>query len=469
MIPSKLIVKMAQKEFFMKNNDYYRTGNFLDFSPAIFFITLYCSLFFYTLYTKNIYNTPRAIISELPLFVVFITTIYAFFTFKKNISIHNKITFFLHGSMNEQLAYFYCSLITATSFAHILAKTGVISTIINLHIITLPSVLILPIIFCMASLISIIIRSWIVSIILYLPIIFGLALSLQINPALMIATTISGIICGYQLILPSIYTINNQSYKEMIRLIIPPLLSTLIILSIYKYQILDPALYTSLQSSILQQDYISLLPFLVFLGAALLRINILINLIFGLSNTIIMGILQDKILPLNAVLSIFEGFYNQRLMVKLLIFTVFLAGLSNLLTHNNGFNYLINSCKHKIKKLYIAEITIIFIISIINLITTFDFLSIKILSPITKNLSHQYSLSYQRIAGLLYVTTTIFSCLLPYSPIILIATYLSNCSSMEIISYMIYPILLYLYTILSIFTSQQEQVYAIKHSENISN
>lgn len=435
----------------MKNNDYYPIGTFLQFSPSIFFIILYIILYIYTLYMHNSNYPPQTIISGIPLFVAFITTIYAFFSFKKSSSLYNKLAIFLNGSINERIAYFYCSLIGATTFTHLLAKTGVIVTIINLQIIILPSMLILPFVFCIASLISTIIRSWLVAIIIYIPIVFGLAASLQINPALMIATAISGILCGYQISLPSIYTLNHHAYQEILWLIIPPSICTLLILSIYKYPIFDSAVYTSLQASLSMQDYLALLPILLFLGAAALKIDLLVNLAFGSINAMIMGILQEKTLLLDVISSMFEGFYNQNLMVKLLIYLVFLSGFINLITQSNGFNYFINRCQHTIKNRYINQMTIIFIFSIINLIAAFDILSIDILSPITKNLSHQYNLSYQKITALLYVITTTSSCFLPYAPIILLATYLSNISCLEIISYMMYPALVYLYIIISVF------------------
>lgn len=451
----------------MKNNDYYPIGIFLHFSPSIFYIILYIILHIYTFHTHSLYSSPQTIIASIPLFVAFITTIYAFFSFKKSASLYDKLTIFLNGSINERIAYFYCSLIGATTFTHLLAKTGIMVTIINLHIIALPSMLILPFVFSISSLISITIRSWLVSIILYIPIIFGLAISLQINPALMIATAISGIICGYQISLSSIYTLNNQIYQEILLMIIPPSICTLLILSMYTYPIFDSTIYTFLQASLSIQDYLGLLPILLFLGATAFKIDLLVNLAFSSISAMIMGIFQEKLSLLDTVSSVFEGFYNQKLMVKLLIFLVFLSGFINLITQSNGFNYFIHRCKHAIKNRYITQITIVFIISIINLITAFDILSIDILSPITKSLSHQYNLSYQKITALLYVITTTSSCFLPYAPIILLATYLSHVSCLEIISYMFYPILVYLYIVISIFLFPTSEIFNKKLSLKI--
>ena len=238
----------------MMNNENYTPGNFLQFSPCIFYLLLYFSLYICTFFVHNLCNSTTTIISGLPLFTACITTVYAFFTFKKSISIREKITIFLNGSMSQSLSYFYCSFIGAAIFVHILARINSLATVINIHIICLPSHWVLPILFMIAAIISISIQSWITSIIFYMPIACGIASSLQINPALMAATIVSGIICGYQILISSTHTSNNERNKESLWLIIPASLCTLGILSMYQYQSLHPALYEYLQASLHLQD-----------------------------------------------------------------------------------------------------------------------------------------------------------------------------------------------------------------------
>ena len=75
----------------MTNNENHTPGKILQFSPCIVYVALYIFLYIYTLLAHNIYNSTTTIISGLPLFAAFITTAYAFFTFKKFTSIDEKI------------------------------------------------------------------------------------------------------------------------------------------------------------------------------------------------------------------------------------------------------------------------------------------------------------------------------------------------------------------------------------------
>jgi len=138
-------------------------------------------------------------------------------------------------------------------------------------------------------------------------------------------------------------------------------------------------------------------------------------------------------------------------MVKLLILCMFLSGLIHIINYNHGFDYIITKLKNKTKNIYIAQSIIILIISSIHAIFAYDIKSVQILTPIIQSLSNQYNISFETCEVWLYLIPITLSCLIPYAPIILLAQNLSHITYIHIIQYMIYPIILYCYIIISIF------------------
>src|SRR3989339_2186549 len=100
----------------MTHNKNYIPGTLLQFSPSIVFITLYA--FLYMFFSYNHASDLYRILPGLPLFVILFTTVYAFFTFKKSISIHEKIRIFFSGSINQSASYFYGTFIGGAVFMH---------------------------------------------------------------------------------------------------------------------------------------------------------------------------------------------------------------------------------------------------------------------------------------------------------------------------------------------------------------
>lgn len=439
----------------MTHNKNYIPGTLLQFSPCIIFIILYT--FLYTFFSYNHTSVLEHVLSGLPLFVVLVTTVYAFFTFKKSISIHEKIKIFFSGSINQSASYFYGTFIGATVFMHVLAKIGAIVTMVNIMTIVLPSHWILPLWFIMVIIFSVIIRSWTVSLILCIPIACGVAQFLQINPALMAATIVSGILCGYQMSMALGSITQYEKVKEIFWLVSPAAFFTLMLLSMYQYYVPEPLFFKILQSSLCLQDYISLAPIIIFFIAALLHLDLIINLVMVSSFSIVVGILQHKISNSDAIMFIFQGYYGQQEMVKLMLLCIFLSGLINIINYNHGFHYIIDAIKHKTKNMYMRQLIVMFIIALINAVIALDIVSINVLMPMMKKISDRYALSYQKSLALLYLVVTTTCCFLPYAPIILLTGYLSHAPLMQIIQYMFYPVILLLWIIISMLIGKDQK------------
>lgn len=435
-------------------------GTFLQFSPFIVFLLLYLSLNLYTQYAGNVYTSLQNVKNGLPIFAAFVATIYSFFTFIKKTTLHKKIEIFLEGSANTAILYMYFIFIFSTAFSHILAKNGGISSAVNIGLTCLPAAYMLPGIFLIVSVFSISIGSSLGTITSFIPIAYGIAQSLHINPALMAAVVVSGSMFGDNLSIISDTTIAAtksthskmiDKFKENIWIAIPAFLITLIILCMISAPAEISQLHHYIQSSITLQDYINILPYFLVLVLSLFGIDVLAVLGAGSLLGATIGILQNKFSFLDATSFIFEGFYGQKSMVRILILFMFISGLSQVIKHNGGLKYLLEHLKDKSKSSKQAQIFIVILVMLVNATIAINTLSIVITGPLAKKIGDKFQIPGGRIACLLDVTATSTQGFLPYAPMMLLASSLSHVSVFSIMKYLTYQPLLFLSMLASIF------------------
>ncbi len=321
----------------------------------------------------------------------------------------------------------------------------------------------MPCIFLIASTIAIILSSLPATIIICMPIAHAIAQSLHINSALMAATIIGGALYGNHLSLyfnsikthiKSTPTDSINIYKKTIWFILLAALSTLIILSQYQCQIIHPAVYDYLKASLEIQDSITVLPYVFLLIAAYFKINLLANLTLACCITLITEIIYHKILFLDAITTMFHGFYEESIACNLLLLHIITAGLIEIIKYNGGFIYIIEKLNLKgDQNSSIVEGSIICMTIIVNMLVIIDKLAFNLLANYIKKLCDTYNISQSKAIILSQIIATTMQTILPYSSIMFLAIYIHKSSFIEIMSYMIYPILVIIMTILSVLFS----------------
>ncbi|MDP3788302.1 MAG: hypothetical protein Q8Q60_03220 [Candidatus Chromulinivorax sp.] len=436
----------------------YPIGSLLQFSPCIIFLVVYCSLFYYMLYTKNIFHSQAIIFAGLPLFATFVATVYACFTFKNPLNINEKIKIFLSGAAHVTAMNYYFNIIFIAIFNYMMAKTNGVLTAVTLGLLYIPTTWIMPIMFLMASIFSILISSQLTSTLICIPIAYGIAQSLHINTAFMTATIISGALFGAHISLyfKNIALTDHFNVKNIFQktywFIIAAGTSTLLILSQYQCQEIHPTVYNYLQTSIIPQSYITILPYCCLLLTRYLKINLLVNLVIANCLALIINITLNKILFLDAIATMFSGFYKDSMIVTILFLHLLLAGLTKIIQYNGGFIYMIENLKIKENQTTSkVQASIILITMITNICIIIDRICLSLLTQPIKQYAHRYNITQNKITSLLYITTTTMQSILPYATIMFITINITQSSYIEIIQYMIYPGLLATLTTISIF------------------
>ena len=436
------------------------SGGFFQFSPFIVFFGCYILL---SLYVEHVSSYTAFDLSTirygLPIFSAFLAGIFSLFTFTKKTDLHKKIEIFLSGSSDTSILYMYYIFIFSTAFSYILSKNGGIHSAVNIGLSYLPVEYILPGIFILVSIFALSIGSSLGSITAFMPIAYGIAKTLGIDPALMASIVVSGSMLGDNLSIISDTTIVSakstgstmfEKFRENLWVAIPAFLATigyLFYLTKSSSLIALPSYATEINTI----DYINIIPYGVLFLLSIIGLDVLAVLAIASLLGSIIGITYGNFSFLEATSFIFEGFYGQKSMVRILVLFLFISGLSQVIKHNGGFDYLLNKLKDRAKNPRQAQLLIILLTIIVNATIAINTLSIILSGPIAKKIGNKFNIPNGRIACLLDVAATSSQGFLPYAPMMILASSLSHVPVLSIMKHLTYQPLLFVSMIASVF------------------
>ncbi len=422
----------------LKNNQ----NSFINFvqycSPYILFLSVYTCLYIYTLtMPQSIIHNAHTIQSDLALFATFITTLFIFFsTYSQKLSLNKKMHVLITGASQYSVIYDIFAIIYIAVFNHLIAQINGIIVCTTLGLLYIPTTVLMPSIFIISFLLSIILRNFYISTIILLPIGYAIAASLRCNPGYIAATIISGTLCADHLIF---YFQNNKintvqqvifSIKVIALPIIIPMIAHIVMNFQYICIPLSSNIYFYLKNSLQIHDYIALLPILILCITRLYLFDLIISLMIASCSAMIIKIIMHKIILIDSLTTIFAGFYSQSIIAKIIILHLSMIGLQNLIQY------------HQKKKENNETDNIFF--NIIQYFMNQILITLKIADQ--KDLTEKkYNVIIlekpdQIIPFINYIITTTLQVILPYGAIILLTLHNYKCSYFNIISYMIYPI-----------------------------
>lgn len=103
-------------------------------------------------------------------------------------------------------------------------------------------------------------------------------------------------------------------------------------------------------------------------------------------------------------------------MEDIAIIALLIGGLVGLIQHNGGVEWLLNFVKSKVKSKRGAEFGIASLVSVADIATANNTISIIMSGPLAKNIADEYEVDPRKSASLLDIFAGCFQGLLPYSP-----------------------------------------------------
>lgn len=381
-----------------------------------------------------------------PILAALVAIIASFFTFQKNESLNDRIAIFMEGSSQTIVMHMCYIFYLSTVFTAILEHMGGIKAAVNLSLMLIPSWCIIPGMFMVTSLFSITVGTSMGAIAAFMPIAVNIATHCSLHPSLMAATIVCGAMFGDNLSILSDTTIasvaiTKSSMKDKLflntKIAIPAFIISFIILLYQNYFITDfmqiiPA------KSIGYLDIIKVIPYLATFYIALIGFDILIVLIAGIILAIGIGISLHTLTFLEAINLIFDGFYSSKGMVNVFMLVLLLSGLSKIISHNGGIDYLIDQLEHKIPNALCAKLAIFLLITLINMTIAINTVAILITGPIANKMGNDYKIPAAQTACILDIGSCFTQGILPYAPQLLLAASIAQVSTISLLPYLYY-------------------------------
>lgn len=284
------------------------------------------------------------------------------------------------------------------------------------------------------------------------PIGIGIAEQTGLPMALAMATVIGGAMFGDNLSMISDTTIAavrtqqtkmSDKFKVNFFIILPGVLATIII--IY---------FLSAGTSIdtlgdYSYDLVKVLPYIAVLVTALIGVDVLIVLFGGTILAGMIGLADGSFTFTEFIQAVSQGIIS---MEDLAIVAILIGGMIGIIQHNGGIQWLLNFVTSKIKSKKGAEFGIAGLVSVTDLATANNTISIIVTGPLAKDIADEYDIDPRKSASLLDIFASCFQGLVPYGGQILVASGLAAISPLSILPYSIYPVMLGICGIIAILT-----------------
>ena len=137
-------------------------------------------------------------------------------------------------------------------------------------------------------------------------------------------------------------------------------------------------------------------------------------------------------------------------MEDLALIAILIGGVVGIIKHNGGIDYLLYFITSKIKTKKGAEFGIAGLVSMADIATANNTISIVITGPLAKSIADEYDIDPRKSASLLDTFSSCWQGILPYGGQMLAAAGLAAISPVSIIPYSFYPILMWICGVVAI-------------------
>ena len=419
--------------------------------PLVIFVSLFIGTGLFTGDFKAMPITVAAIIASVAGFLIYYKD-----PFK------DKISYFLKGAAQENVIMIVIIFLLSGAFSGVADAMGAVDSTVNLSLTFLPGNLLLSGIFIICCFVSLSMGTSTGTVVAIAPIAVGIAEQTDIGLPLALATVIGGAMFGDNLSFISDTTIvatRTQAVKMIDKfkvnfwIVLPGAILTVILLYFMTADI------TVNQTESYTYNLLEVLPYLAVLIIALLGVDVMIVLLSGAAIAGILGIFTGAFDFVMLISAAAEGIAG---MQEIAVITILIAGMIGLVSHYGGITYLLNTIMKRIKSKKGAELGIASLVSVTDVSTANNTISIMMTGPLAKNIADEYDVDRRKSASILDTFGAGFQGLIPYGGQMLAASGLAaGISPIEIMPYSIYPALLIISGVIAILIG-----YPKKYSKN---
>jgi len=353
-----------------------------------------------------------------------------------------KIEVFTKGAGHSNIVLMMLIFLLAGAFSQTTEDMGGVKSTVNLGLSLIPENLIIVGLFVICMFVSLSMGTSVGTVAAIAPVGFGLSQATDVSAAITMATVVGGSMFGDNLSMISDTTIAavrtqktkmSDKFKVNIKIVLPGAIITIIIL----WLLTNGAQVDATKNY--DYDLVKVIPYLFVLILALIGVNVIIVLIGGVALSAIIGLCYGSFGWTGLLSSISKGIIG---MEDIAIIALLIGGLVALIQHNGGITWLLNFVRNRVKSKRGAELGIAGLVSVADISTANNTISILMAGPLAKDISDEYGVDPRKSASILDMFASCFQGLLPYSPQLIAAAGVASISPFELVPYSIYPIIL---------------------------
>ena len=418
-----------------------KKGSFVGLLPLIIFVILYIIS---TILTGNA--------STMPLNTGILIAIICAFVFcamrkkdENTMSFDDLVTSFCKGGGDDTLILMFFIFLEAGIFSGVANAMGAVSSASNLGLKLLPASMVLPGIFIIGCVLSFAMGTSMGTVSALMPIGIQIANVTGMSMPMVCGAVVGGAMFGDNLSFISDTTIAatrtqgvamKDKFKANFLMVLPAVIINIVLLFFNSSS-------TALDESALTWDFIQLIPYILVIVLSLIGINVILAMGAGIAAGLIIGIAQGSFSLAESLTVVGNGIISME-------DTAVIAGLVALMHYLGGIQWLLNSLSRSVKSRSGAELSIAALVTLLDLATTNNTISIITAGPIAKDISQKYGVSPVRAASILDLFSSAGNGVCPWAGQILAASGLAGVSTLSIVPFCWYSIMMFIFGVIFI-------------------
>lgn len=422
-----------------------KKGSFVGLLPLIIFVILYIIS---TILTGNA--------STMPLNTGILIAVICAFVFcamrkkdENTMSFDDLVTSFCKGGGDDTLILMFFIFLEAGIFSGVANAMGAVSSASNLGLKLLPASMVLPGIFIIGCVLSFAMGTSMGTVSALMPIGIQIANVTGMSMPMVCGAVVGGAMFGDNLSFISDTTIAatrtqgvamKDKFKANFLMVLPAVIINIVLLFFNSSS-------TALDESALTWDFIQLIPYILVIVLSLIGINVILAMGAGIAAGLIIGIAQGSFSLAESLTVVGNGIIS---MEDTAVIAVMVGGLVALMHYLGGIQWLLNSLSRSVKSRSGAELSIAALVTLLDLATTNNTISIITAGPIAKDISQKYGVSPVRAASILDLFSSAGNGVCPWAGQILAASGLAGVSTLSIVPFCWYSIMMFIFGVIFI-------------------
>lgn len=385
---------------------------------------------------------------------MFIAVLIAFLMTKG--SIDERFALFSKGAANVDVLTMLMIFLLAGAFSTVAGEMGGRDATINLGLSIIPVHFLAAGVFIISAFMGTATGTSMGTISAIVPIAVGVADKGGLSIPLFLGACVGGAMFGDNLSMISDTTIAatrsqgcemKDKFRVNFLIALPAALATIVLLLIFG----RPETVTDLGN--LEYSIIKVIPYILVLVLALSGLNVFLCLTIGIFSAGIVGLLTASMTLSTFAQAIYNGFIS---MNETFFLSLFCGGMAEIVTHNGGIEWLVQTLGKMMKGNKSSQIGIAALVSLADCAVANNTIAIILSGPMAKKMAKAHKVDPRRTASLLDVFSCVFQGIIPYGAQLLSASSLTAAygvaiSTVEIIPNIWYCWILAVVAIASIF------------------